>query len=209
MFGTGSMHGDVHDIVVVNSVRLPKEILSLPQNEPLYTVTQLAAELGITVRTLHFYEAQGLLAPRRAGTTRVYTQRDRARMIIIMRGKRLGFSIREIKEYLELYEVDPTQREQVKVLLKSVHNRIHRLEEQRIAVDETLVELRTIEREALAALAALRSVAGGPVMPDPRPRPVTKTKVKTDIKTKPNIKTEASRGANANGAKRTGEHYEQ
>jgi len=209
MFGTGLIHGDVHDLVVVNSVRLPQEILSLPQNEPLYTVTQLAAELGITVRTLHFYEAQGLLTPRRAGTTRVYTQRDRARMIIIMRGKRLGFSIREIREYLELYEVDPTQGEQVKVLLKSVHNRIHRLEEQRVAVDETLVELRKIEQEAHAALAALQSVAGGPVMPDPRARPLTKPKVKTEIKTKANIKTEARRGANANGGKRTGDHYEQ
>ncbi len=142
----------------------------MPHHDPFYTVTQLGAELGITVRTLHFYEAQGLITPRRAGTTRVYMQRDRARMILILRGKRLGFSIREIKEYLELYDVDPTQLEQVKALLKSVYNRIHRLEEQRIALDETLVELRSVERQAQIALEALKTA--------PQPPAVTKTEVK-------------------------------
>ena len=142
----------------------------MPHRDPFYTVTQLAAELGITVRTLHFYEAQGLLTPRRAGTTRVYTQRDRARMILILRGKSLGFSIREIKEYLELYDVDPTQLEQVKILLKSVHNRINRLEAQRIALDETLVELRSVEQQAELALQALKSA--------PKPANVAKTEVK-------------------------------
>jgi DNA-binding transcriptional MerR regulator len=140
----------------------------VPQDEPFYTVTQLGAELGITVRTLHFYEAQGLIAPRRAGTTRVYTQRDRARMILILRGKRLGFSIREIREYLELYDVDPTQGEQVKALLKSVHNRMQRLEEQRIAIDESLAELRNIEREAEAALQTLQATASNTAI---KPRP--------------------------------------
>jgi DNA-binding transcriptional MerR regulator len=140
--------------------------------DPFYTVTQLAAELGITVRTLHFYEAQGLIAPRRAGTTRVYMQRDRARMILILRGKRLGFSIREIKEYLELYDVDPTQAEQLKALLKSVHSRIHRLEEQRVALDETLVALRGIEQQAEIALETLKTSPKLPIVKktDVKPR---------------------------------------
>jgi DNA-binding transcriptional MerR regulator len=132
----------------------------LPDNEPFYSVTQLAAELGVTVRTLHFYEAQGLIAPRRAGNTRVYTQRDRARMILILRGKRLGFSIREIREYLELYDVDPTHEEQLKALLKTVHSRIHRLEEQRVALDQTLAELRSIEEQTVAALDAMKAAVG-------------------------------------------------
>ena len=72
----------------------------MTNHDQLYTVTQLGAELGITVRTLHFYETQGLITPRRAGNTRVFSQRDRARMILILRGKSLGFSIKEIKEYL-------------------------------------------------------------------------------------------------------------
>lgn len=126
----------------------------MPNQEPFYTVTQLGAELGITVRTLYFYEAQGLIAPPRAGNTRVYTQRDRARMILILRGKRLGFSIREIAEYLELYDADPTHEEQLKVLLKAVHSRIHRLEDQRLALDETLIELRNIEQQTLTTLEA-------------------------------------------------------
>jgi len=120
------------------------------------------------VRTLHFYEAQGLIVPRRAGTTRVYTQRDRARMILILRGKRLGFSIREIKEYLELYDVDPTQGEQVKALIKTVQNRIHRLEQQRIALDETMTELRNIEREAELALQTLQAAAKPPAAIKPQ-----------------------------------------
>ena len=132
----------------------------MPDREPFYSVTQLGAELGITVRTLHFYEAQGLLTPRRAGNTRVYTQRDRARMILILRGKRLGFSIREIREYLELYDVDQTHEEQLKALLKTVHSRIHRLEEQRVALDQTLAELRNIEQQTVAALAGMRADPG-------------------------------------------------
>jgi DNA-binding transcriptional MerR regulator len=129
----------------------------LSQDDPIYTVTQLGAELGVTVRTLHFYETQGLITPRRAGNARVYTQRDRARMILILRGKRLGFSIREIREYLELYDVDPTHEEQIRTLLKTVHSRIYRLADQRIALDQTLAELYNIEAQAVAALQAIET----------------------------------------------------
>ncbi|MBX6742408.1 MAG: MerR family transcriptional regulator, partial [Acetobacteraceae bacterium] len=68
----------------------------------LYTVNQLAAELGITGRAIRFYEAKGLIAPRRAGTTRVFDRRDRARLLLVLRGKRLGFSLAEIREFLDL-----------------------------------------------------------------------------------------------------------
>jgi DNA-binding transcriptional MerR regulator len=130
----------------------------MPHNDPLYTVTQLSAELGITVRTLHFYEAQGLLTPRRAGNTRVYSQRDRGRMILILRGKRLGFSIREIKEYLELYDMDPTHEVQTKALLKAVRARIQLLAEQQAALTQTLAELQEIEQQALAALQTMETM---------------------------------------------------
>jgi DNA-binding transcriptional MerR regulator len=125
--------------------------------DPLFTVTQLAAELGVTVRTLHFYEAQGLITPRRAGNTRVYSQRDRGRMILIMRGKRLGFSIREIREYLELYDMDPTHVQQTQALLKAVRSRIHKLAEQQAALTQTLAELQEIEQQALAALRSMEA----------------------------------------------------
>ncbi len=77
------------------------------QAAPLYSVSQLARQLGVTARTIRFYEDKHLINPQRAGTTRVYTHRDRARLVLILRGKRLGFSLREIKEFLDLYDADP------------------------------------------------------------------------------------------------------
>lgn len=124
-------------------------------SDPLYTVTQLANDLGVTARTVRFYEDKGLLNPQRAGNNRVYTHRDRARLILILRGKRLGFTLREIKEYLDLYDADPTQQEQMRALLKRVQTRIDGLIEQERALVETLAELRVIEQQAQAALAAV------------------------------------------------------
>jgi DNA-binding transcriptional MerR regulator len=120
-----------------------------------YSVTQLALDLGVTARTIRFYEDKGLIAPRRAGNNRVYTQRDRARMILILRGKKLGFSLREIKEFLDLYDVDPTQAKQLRLLLKAVHERIVQLEDQRVALDQALGELRDVEAQTHNALEAL------------------------------------------------------
>jgi DNA-binding transcriptional MerR regulator len=120
--------------------------------EAFHTVTQLARELGVTARTIRFYEDKGLISPQRAGTTRVYTARDRARMILIMRGKRLGFSLREIKEYLDLYDQDHTQEAQVRVLLAAVQKRLDMLHEQRRALETSIVELEDIQRQAQDAL---------------------------------------------------------
>jgi DNA-binding transcriptional MerR regulator len=118
----------------------------------IYSVTELAQELDVTPRTIRFYEAQGLILPQRAGTTRVYTHRERARMILILRGKRLGFSIKEIKEFLDLYVVDVTQAEQLRLLLGKVRHRVRSLEEQKRALDETLRELKDIEKLTVDAL---------------------------------------------------------
>ncbi len=125
--------------------------------ERLFTVTQLAAELGVTARTLRFYEDRGLIAPRRLGTTRVYAPRDRARMVLILRGKHLGFSLREIAEYLDLYDADPTHTEQLHALSAAVAKRIDRLESQRAALDETLDELREIVSQTTKTLASRKA----------------------------------------------------
>lgn len=122
--------------------------------EALFTVTELAMDLGISARTIRFYEAKHLLVPRRVGTTRAYTRHDRARMSLILRGKRLGFSLREIKEYLDLYDIDRSKGEQLRMLGTAVKSRIAKLEEQRAALEETLAELRVIERQAADAMAA-------------------------------------------------------
>ena len=120
----------------------------------LFTITELAAELGLTPRAIRFYETKDLLKPRRAGMTRVYTYRERARLMIILRGKRLGFSIAEIKEYFDLYDADPTQYTQVQLLLDGVRHRIDQLETQQNDLELTLVELRDIEKQTLKALKA-------------------------------------------------------
>ncbi len=123
------------------------------QSERLFTVTELAAELGVTARTLRFYEDRGLICPRRLGTTRVYSNRDRARMVLILRGKRLGFSLREITEFLNLYDADQTGTEQLRALDAAVAHRISNLEEQRTALTQTLSELREIARQTKQMLA--------------------------------------------------------
>ncbi len=120
--------------------------------ERLYTVTELASELGMTARAIRFYEDKGLITPQRAGTTRVYSVRDRARMILILRGKRLGFSLSTIKEYLDLYDTDITQHAQLKLLLGSISKRRAQLVAQRQAIDEALSELSGIAVQTEAAL---------------------------------------------------------
>jgi DNA-binding transcriptional MerR regulator len=124
-----------------------------PEADPFHTVTELARALGVTARTIRFYEDKGLIAPQRAGSTRVYTARDRARMILILRGKSLGFSLREIKEYLDLYDVDRTGMEQQRVLLAAVVKRLGSLREQKHALELTITELEDIQRQTEAALA--------------------------------------------------------
>jgi len=112
-------------------------------------IQEVASELGVTQRTLRFYEDKGLIAPQRAGSTRIYTRREIGRMQLILRGKRLGFSIREIKEFLDLYDADPEHVEQMRKLVKKVQERLAGLEKQYAALDETIGELKRIEREAL------------------------------------------------------------
>lgn len=129
----------------------------------LYSVTQLGRDLGVSARTIRFYEDKGLIAPRRAGNNRVYTLRDRGRMILILRGKKLGFTLREIKEYLDLYDADPTHAQQLRLLLKAVRSRIEKLEDQRVALDEALAELLIVAEQAHGALAALER--GEPLQP--------------------------------------------
>jgi DNA-binding transcriptional MerR regulator len=118
----------------------------------MLTITELAREAGITARAIRFYESKGLLTPRRAGTTRIYTHRERGRLQLILRGKRLGFSLTDIGEYLDLYDADPTQHDQIVLLLDKVNNRIGELESQKADIDDTLKELSGVRAQALAAM---------------------------------------------------------
>ncbi|WP_298428698.1 MerR family DNA-binding transcriptional regulator [Rhodoblastus sp.] len=111
-----------------------------------YSIAQLASELGVSLRAIRFYEAKGLIAPQRVGASRVYSHRDRARLILILRGKRMGFSLKDIQEFLDLYVVDATQVTQMRSLLGKVRSRIGRLETQLQDVQTSLAELRDVER---------------------------------------------------------------
>ncbi|MHC8605550.1 MerR family transcriptional regulator [Arenicellales bacterium IMCC58067] len=116
------------------------------------TVTELARETGVTARAIRFYESKGLLHPQRAGTTRIYTHRERGRLQLILRGKRLGFSLTDISDYLNLYDADPTQQDQIMLLLAKVDARIKELESQKIDLEASLTELSAVKDQALLAL---------------------------------------------------------
>ena len=112
-----------------------------------YSIGDLSAEFGLSPRAIRFYEDQGLLAPARAGANRVYSKRDRARLMLILRGKRLGFSLSDIRQFLDLYDVDRTKRQQMAVTLELTRARIRELEQQLDDITVTLAELRDMEAE--------------------------------------------------------------
>ncbi len=127
----------------------------------LFSVTELADELGITPRAIRFYETKGLIKPKRAGSTRVYTHRDRGRMHLILRGKRLGFTLADIKEYLDLYDIDQSQVKQLQLLLAKIEERVGELEQQREDLDTTLLELDEMRHECLSHIESRDRVRSG------------------------------------------------
>ena len=106
-----------------------------------YTISELAREFGITTRTIRFYEDQGLLSPRRNGLSRVFSARDRARLQLALRGKRLGFSLSEVRELFELYDVSQGEPRQMEVFLAKLERRRTILEQQRKDVEIMLNEI--------------------------------------------------------------------
>ncbi len=118
-----------------------------PENRDLFAIADLAEEFGISTRAIRFYESKGLLKPERVGSTRVFRRRDRARLILILRGKRLGFSLRDISDYLSLYDAQ-SQTKQVKMLVSKVDERLELLEAQKKDLETTITELREIRKLA-------------------------------------------------------------
>jgi DNA-binding transcriptional MerR regulator len=101
------------------------------KTERTWTISELAREFKVTPRALRFYEDRGLLSPRRDGMNRVYSGRDRGRLILILRGKRVGFPLTEIKEILDLYDLNDGERAQMQIALKKFRARAVTLEAQR------------------------------------------------------------------------------
>lgn len=126
----------------------------------LYSIGDLASEFAISTRTIRFYEIKGLIAPRRVGANRVYSKRDRARLLLILRGKRLGFSLDEVAEYLNLYDADPNHIAQTRLLLQKVENAITDLGQKQQDIEKTLAELKEIRQLAIRQLKGRGRIAG-------------------------------------------------
>ena len=126
---------------------------SADHDEAVYKIGDLAEEFGVTLRTLRFYEDKGLLKPTRAGVTRLFTKRDRARLKLILLGKRVGFSLTEVKRMIDLYDPRGKNATQLKVALSKGEEQMRVLEEQRDTINTAIHELeRTVSmvREMLA-----------------------------------------------------------
>lgn len=124
-------------------------------DEERFTITQLAREFGITTRAMRFYEAQGLISPSRSGTSRIYSSRDRVRLKLVLRGKRLGFTLKEIANILDMYDHEPGEAGQLQYMLDRLQDQREVLEKQRDDIDLTLAELDVIESQCRQRLNAV------------------------------------------------------
>ena len=121
-----------------------------------WTIAEVAEEFGITHRTVRYYEDLGLIAPERRGTTRVYHRRDRIRLNLILRGKRLGFPLEEIRTIVDMYDEQPGEAGQLRYLLGQIGDRRAELERRRQDIEDSLTELADLERRCEDDLRALR-----------------------------------------------------
>ena len=120
-----------------------------------YTITELTREFDISTRTLRFYEDEGLIAPLRRGRTRLFRQSDRHLIKQIMRGKRLGFSINEIREIIQMYSTPPGEVGQLKLMITRIEEKRSDLRQKRRDLEETLEELDNAEEACVERLAEL------------------------------------------------------
>jgi len=121
-----------------------------------YTITELTREFDISTRTIRIYEDEGLIKPVRRGRTRLFRPSDRRLLKFILRGKRLGFSIAEIREIKDMYKETPGEEGQLRLLMKKVQERREELEQKRRDIEETLGELDQVDEACLTRLAELR-----------------------------------------------------
>ena len=120
-----------------------------------YSISDLAQEFNLTTRAIRFYEDEGLLQPGRSGRRRVYSARDRVRLKLILRGKRLGFSLSDVRDIIEMYDLDAGETGQLRYFLDQIQERREALKQQRSDIDLTLKELDEIELQCQGRLASI------------------------------------------------------
>ena len=125
---------------------------------PTWTIAQIADEFGVTHRTVRHYEDLGLISPERRGTQRVYHRRDRTRLALILRGKRLGFPLEEIRTIIDLFDAPRGRRAQLEYVLAQIDERRTDLEQRRRDLEDALTELDEFERRCREDLGRLDHV---------------------------------------------------
>ncbi|TXH97649.1 MAG: MerR family DNA-binding transcriptional regulator [Rheinheimera sp.] len=127
------------------------------KEQTTYSISELAKEFDITTRSIRFYEDQGLLTPQRQGQTRIYSKRDRVRLKLILRGKRLGFSLAETGQLFELYDADKSSVTQLTTMLQLIELKKTELHQQLDDIKVVLMELITVEKRCRDTLTEARS----------------------------------------------------
>lgn len=126
------------------------------KEEKTYSISELAKEFDITTRSIRFYEDEGLLAPERQGQTRIYSKRDRVRLKLILRGKRLGFSLAETGQLFELYDADKSSATQLVTMLQLIEQKKAQLHQQMDDIKVVLMELVTVEKRCRETLSEVK-----------------------------------------------------
>ncbi|HCP54304.1 MAG: MerR family transcriptional regulator [Pseudomonadaceae bacterium] len=122
---------------------------------PTYSISELARELDITTRAIRFYEEQSMLSPERRGQERIYSSKDKVTLKLILRGKRIGFSLAECKELIELYDPGQGNRKQLQTFMSKIAERRAQLEQQLLDIQQMQLELDTAEERCQLAMAEL------------------------------------------------------
>ena len=115
--------------------------MSVEAGEELVRIGEMAKKYGVTLRTLRFYEDKGLLNPKRDGATRLYTRRDKARLKLILLGRKVGFSLRDVKQMMDLYDPTGSNTKQLRLALDKSEKQLARLQKQRALIDDAINEL--------------------------------------------------------------------
>ncbi|HHQ5452427.1 TPA: MerR family transcriptional regulator [Aeromonas veronii] len=132
---------------------------SLPGKEITYSISELAHEFDVTPRTIRYYEDEGLLTPLREGQTRIYSHRDKIRLKLTLRGKRLGFSLAEIRELFDMYDTDKSSKTQLHSMIQLIETKRGALRQQLEDIQMVMAELEAAEQRCVNSLNSLKSGA--------------------------------------------------